>query len=233
MILSKLLASNFAPNPLFGGMTNIRIPASQRTYHQNQPIYTIGDRAEEIYVIISGRVEVSLLSERGRKKILYLLSEGEAFGELAFVCAERTEMAMAWEPTVVKVVSIDQIRRLIERDGQFALWFSHLLGQRLAFIQQEVGSQTFDPTKWRLMKTLLRLAEKFGVREGNVVRIVGFTHETLAQLLGVYRETVSQWMRSLAAEHLISCQRKGISIQKDVIEGFSSTWAGKMEVDEL
>jgi len=125
-------------------------------------------------------------------------------------------MATACEPTTLKVIRADQIRALIEHNGQFALRFLQLLCRRLALLQEEVGSQVFYPTKHRLRRTLLRLAEKFGVTNNGDVQIVGVTHETLAQLLGVYRETVSHWMPSLRAEHLIPYRHGCISIREDL-----------------
>jgi len=72
-------------NPLLGEATIIGFPAIERTYEKNQLIYTMGAPAKGLYVIVSGRVKVSVLSEQGREKILYLLSKGEVFGELFLI----------------------------------------------------------------------------------------------------------------------------------------------------
>jgi CRP/FNR family transcriptional regulator len=218
MQTSKLLSNQSSLTPFLDGATMVGGSPIERTYAKNQPIYMMGDPAESLYVIVSGRVKVSLLSNEGREKILHLLGEGEVFGELSLIRHERSEMAIACEPTTVKVISAAQIRARIERDGQFALRCLQFLCQRLARLQEEVESQAFDLVKHRLTKTLLGLAEKFGIRNNGNVQIVGVTHETLAQLLGVYRETVSHWMPSLRAEHLISYRHGRISVRAELLQ---------------
>ncbi|RMG55289.1 MAG: Crp/Fnr family transcriptional regulator [Acidobacteria bacterium] len=201
----------------------------QRTYGKNQPIYTMGTPATELYVITSGRVKVSLLSPQGREKILYLLGEGDVFGELSLINEERVEMAVACEPTTVRVATIDRIRTLISRDGQWALRFLQLLCQRIGLLQEEIESQAFHSVKQRLKAAIVRLAVKFGIRRNGHIHLTGVTHEMLAQLLGVHRETVSHWMPSLAHEHWISYRRSHIFISENVLRNEGRSEQDRME----
>ncbi|GEM_PF-7027408 len=189
----------------------------QRHYGKNQPIYTIGARAAELYMIISGRVKISLLSRQGREKILYLLGEGDVFGELSLIGEERAEMAITCEPTTVGVIAIDRVRTLIWRDGQWAHSFLQLLCHRIRLLEEEIESQAFHSVEQRLRVVILKLAEKFGIRRNGRIYIARVTHETLAQLLGVYRETVSHWMPSLARERWVAYRRGQISIREDLL----------------
>jgi len=218
MRTSKLLSSSPTVNSFLSEATSVGFPVIERTYDKDQLIYSRGDKTAGLYFIVSGKVKVSLLSKQGQEKILYLLSAGEVFGELSLISRQRTERATACEPTRVNVMATDQIRARIERDGQFALRWLQLLCQKIAILQEEVASEAFYPVKHRLPKTLLRLAETFGIRDNGDVHIVGVTHETLAQLLGVGRETVSKLMLSLRAEQLISYRRGCISIREDLLQ---------------
>lgn len=205
----------------------------QRTYDKNRPIYTMGTPATELYVIMNGRVKVSLLSPQGREKILYLLGEGDVFGELSLINEERVEMAVACEPTTVEIMAIDRVRTLISRDGQWALRFLQLLCQRIGLLQEEIESQAFHSVKRRLKAAIVRLAVKFGIRRNGHIHLTGVTHEMLAQLLGVHRETVSHWMPSLANEHWISYRRGHISITESVLRDGSRSGRSRAEWSDV
>jgi len=72
----------------------------------------------------------------------------------------------------------------------------------------------FKEVPARLSRTLLRLAEQYGEREGESVRI-GFkiTHEELAQLIGSTRETTSLALGELERAGVLSKQRGAILLE--------------------
>ena len=48
-----------------------------------RPIYQFGDLADRVYVLKTGRIKVTRTSSDGMEFILYFISPGEVFGELA------------------------------------------------------------------------------------------------------------------------------------------------------
>jgi hypothetical protein len=61
-------------------------------------IYTPGDRADFVYILRSGRVKLSVLSESGKEIAIDIIQPGEIFGEFALVDeALRSNMTQAPE----------------------------------------------------------------------------------------------------------------------------------------
>lgn len=56
-----------------------------REVDANQPVFWIGDRGEELYIIAEGRVQVSYPDESGKEVVLAVLDGGAFFGDLSLL----------------------------------------------------------------------------------------------------------------------------------------------------
>ena len=55
----------------------------EKTYPKKSIIFHEGDRGDTLYILKSGRVKISKITEDGREKTLALMQPGEFFGEMA------------------------------------------------------------------------------------------------------------------------------------------------------
>jgi len=58
----------------------------------------------------------------------------------------------------------------------------------------------------RLASLLLRIAEE----QGTESRVSGYTHQDLGEMLGTYRETITQTLNDFKAEGLVEISRKQV-----------------------
>jgi CRP-like cAMP-binding protein len=74
----------------------------------------------------------------------------------------------------------------------------------------------------RLVRTLGRLADDFGVPEGEWIRLSHyFRQDDLAQMIGARREVVSTLLNQLRDEGLITYARKdGLLLRRAGLEGY-------------
>jgi CRP-like cAMP-binding protein len=78
--------------------------ASKEVYEDSQIILKEGSTGNWMYVVISGKVEISRIIE-GKKIVLQMLEKDEVFGELVFLGdTSRTATAQAVGETTVGVV---------------------------------------------------------------------------------------------------------------------------------
>ena len=94
-------------------------------------IFSEGSCGDKMYVIHSGRVEISRMSECG-KQILAIIGAGSFFGEMALLNKTlRTATATALEPTTLHLLSKESMIARIENDPTFALNLITVLSERL------------------------------------------------------------------------------------------------------
>ncbi len=79
---------------------------SIRKASAQERIFDQGEKGEEMFLILSGRVKVLLTTEQGREKILNTLEQGDLFGEMALL-GEGTRSASVIAETDTELLRID------------------------------------------------------------------------------------------------------------------------------
>lgn len=171
-------------------------------------LYMPDDTGEVLFLLKKGRVELYRISPEGKKLVLAVLGPGAIFGEMSLVGQGMQDtFAQAVEDSVLCVMSRADVERLILAKPQVALRFVEAMGRRLAQVERQLEEVAFKSIPARLAALLLRLAHE----SGNMT-IVGYTHQSLGEMLGTYRETTTQALNEFKAAGLIDIGRKRIEI---------------------
>jgi CRP/FNR family transcriptional regulator len=104
-----------------------------KAYGQNEVIFSEGSRGREMYVVYSGKVQISKKDPAGHDAQLSILESGEIFGEMALIDASpRSATATAIEGDV-ELINLDRTRfmYLLRYEPEFALIVMRTLCQRI------------------------------------------------------------------------------------------------------
>ncbi len=177
------------------------------TVHKGKLIYTPGETGEVLFLLKKGSVHLYRLSSKGRKLIIQTIGPMTFFGEMASVGQNMYDLfAEAAEDCLVCVMGRADVEQLILTKPQVALRMLEEIGQRMHEIQEQFGDCVFKGVPARVATLLLRLS-----RDGKQP-ITGMRHQDLADMIGIYRETVTTALDHLRDAGLISISRKGIAI---------------------
>ena len=100
-------------------------------YEDGEIIFAQGSYGDELYVIYSGRVELSLMTNN-EKKVLTILGKDAFFGEIALLSdTTRTATATAIERTALLPFDKVAMIKRIETNPKFALHLITALSERL------------------------------------------------------------------------------------------------------
>ena len=163
-------------------------------------VFAEGEPADRLYIINSGKVKISHRSSEGREHLLAVMGPPDMFGELSmFDDGPRT--AGATTLTDVRAVSLDRdtLRGWVADRPEVAEQLLRLLARRLRRTNVKLTDQVFADVPGRVAKQLLLLAQQFGTREGDAVRVAhDLTQEEIAQLVGASREATNQALGTFA-----------------------------------
>ncbi|MGB8388546.1 Crp/Fnr family transcriptional regulator [Mycobacterium sp.] len=163
-------------------------------------VFTEGEPADRLYIIISGKVKIGHRSPDGREHLLAIMGPPEMFGELSvFDPGPRT--ASATTLTEVRAVSLDRdtLHGWMADRPEVAEQLLRVLARRLRRTNSKLTDQICNDVPGRVAKQLLLLAQQFGTREGDALRVVhGLTQEEIAQLVGASREATNQALCTFA-----------------------------------
>ena len=201
--------------PLFSGLGDTELHtlfdhSSMRSFPKNSVIINDGDESDSLYVIVSGRVKVFLMNDKGKEIILNYQSAGEYFGELSLldqVC--RSASVLTLEPCKFIVITKVDFMRCISMHPEIALRVIRDLTGRLRELTDEVKGFALLDVYGRLTRTLLKLAE---MKEGELVINRLPSRKDLASMIGSSREMTTRIIKSLEEGKYISIQGKTMII---------------------
>src|SRR3954464_14186773 len=191
--------------PLFAALDDDATAAltaamTTRDVDRSHVVFSEGDAGDRLFVVLDGKVKISRTANDGRENLLTVLGPGEMFGELSlFDPGPRTATATAVTQSRLASLDHDDLRPLLlERPG-VSVHLLRALAQRLRRTNEAMADLVFSDVPGRVANALLGLAEKFGVDDGEGVRVQhDLTQEELAQLVGASRETVNKALSEFA-----------------------------------
>lgn len=97
----------------------------------NEPIFWIGDAGDELYLIQSGRVQVSYPDENGKEVVLAVLEAGAFFGDISLLDGgPRTATARTIDPCELLTLSRADFLGFLRRDPDASIDVLTVLGNR-------------------------------------------------------------------------------------------------------
>lgn len=164
-----------------------------------------------IYFIKQGHVRLYKLGLDGRPFVVAILGPGNLFGETeAFSTRTADLYAQAADDALLCAMTRAQMEELIRHKPELAIKLVETLAARLREAEARLRELAYERVEGRLLYLLLRLAEQFGRRRGELVCLgVRLTHEELAAMIGSTRETVTATLSGLARRGVLRSGGRG------------------------
>lgn len=178
-----------------------------RKIKKGQLLYYDGDASQGIYLVLSGKIKVSKITEDGRELVTAINSTDEYFGIYdALVNKMHTETAEAIEDSSVCLLYKEQLDDILEKNAALAMQFIHLLSENLHQKEEQLVQMAYHSVRKRLAETLLRISE---INNNDTFKI---SRTDLAAMAGMATETVSRTLSDFKYENLLDKKGGEISI---------------------
>ena len=159
----------------------------RRALERADTLFTMGDRPDAMYIVLSGRIAIVTTAPDGRDSVISLMEEGDLFGEMGlFDGRGRSAGARALEGSEVLAVPYGPVRRLYEENPDHLWRVVSMLVRRLRAAGTALTDAVFLDVVGRTAKRLLTFA---GDDESFVLPV---TQEELAAMVGASRERVNK-----------------------------------------
>ena len=107
--------------------------ATEHAYEDGDTIAVQGEPGEEMHIIVSGEVAVSMRDAAGDERVVAVRSEGEAVGEMAVITHEpRVATLLARGSVRVLTIAKPQFEAILRERPDTAIGVIHVLSRRLA-----------------------------------------------------------------------------------------------------
>jgi CRP/FNR family transcriptional regulator, cyclic AMP receptor protein len=191
-------------------------------FDPDQLIFSRGDPGREIYLVIEGRIRLSVLSSDGRELSFDHAGPGHVFGEIATLDGgERTAGATAISRVQAMALPQRALMDLIEANPKVALAAIRFLCLRLRETDQRleaIALHRIEVRLARLMLSALKLQAP-AAKDGKVKLDLGMSQGELALLVGASRPKVNLALTMLEDMGAITRAGSGFTCDIEVLEG--------------
>ncbi len=189
----------------------------KETFKKREGIFSEGDPSDWLYIVSSGKVKITKLSQEGKEIILEVISPMDIFGGIAVLRGfPYPANAVAMEPSEVYKISRNSLLKIMDRYPNLMYCVAMNIGDRIKGSHEMLKSIALEKVESRIATLLLKLSEKAGVNVSEGVIIdMKLTKQDIAEMVGTTVETAIRTMSKFTKEGLIAVQSGKIVI-KDI-----------------
>ena len=183
----------------------VALEMRKQTYAAGQEIFERGDPGDRVFLMLRGRVRLSIVSGDGQPLSYRHAQTGEIFGEIAALDGGvRTTDAVALTSTHVAVLPSAALLLLIGAHPKLALAAIEFLCQRLRSTSEQIEDVVLTRVEIRVARLLLHAHKlnKVGKAEPAVINL-GMSQSEMADLIGASRQSVNTALATLEKNGLI------------------------------
>ncbi|HEX8376078.1 MAG TPA: Crp/Fnr family transcriptional regulator, partial [Geminicoccaceae bacterium] len=157
------------------------------------------DESRDVYIVLDGKVRVTLFSERGKEVSFRDLEAGSSFGELSAIDGQprSADVVATKEATLVGSVAAGEFLELMRRHPAIASATTKKLAMLVRALSQRIY-ESAERAAVRIVNELIRLAE-VATTDGKSARIRPRPKDAeVASRVNSHREAVSRVISQLA-----------------------------------
>ena len=165
--------------------------SSVQSLQRGDMLFSEGDEANDLYIVLEGRVAIANRSFDGRESVVALMESGDLFGEMPLFRPDgRSADARVLENSSVVVIPYVPVKSLYQEHPEMLWKIVDMLAERLKVMDVALADSMFLDVTGRTAKRLLELA---GADEEFELPV---TQEELAGMIGASRERVNKSLAS-------------------------------------
>jgi CRP-like cAMP-binding protein len=198
-----------------------------REYPDGQILLYQGEEARDVYYIQSGYVKVYDISVKGEEKVLLLLGPGDIF-PLIWTFGESSSLHFFYETlndVEITVIGRDLFMKEIEKDHAFTRELLQYFVNRTKDLMQRVESIEGTSALHKVGQVLNYLSTAHGekARNNNIKVSPDVTHQLIAHMSGLTRETVSVQLKELVDGGAVKNSNQQLLVNTSKLEDLLSS----------
>jgi CRP/FNR family transcriptional regulator, cyclic AMP receptor protein len=184
-----------------------------RSYPKNTVLVQEGDKSDQLYVLLAGKLKVFLADDDGNEIVVDVLSPKQYFGEMALDGEPRSASVMTVEASKLAVIQREDFKRFLAEDAQAALALIVTLIRRARNLTRTIGNLALLDVYGRVARLLIDNATE---ELGQLVVTQKMSQQEIAQRIGSSREMVSRILSDLKEGGYVSIDSGRIVIKHNL-----------------
>ncbi len=213
--------------PIFSELSEVDIQAlarltTRRRYPKDTVVFFENEQGDTLFMILEGRVRVTILGDDGREVILSVLGPGDFFGEIALLDNEpRSATAIAAEDSELLLLQRNEFQGAMSENASISGALIRVLTARLRRANHQISTLALLDVYGRVARVILDIAREEGrrLKDGRIA-FRRATHQELANRIGTTRETVTRMLKDLERQGLITVDGREVVLEANFEKAF-------------
>ena len=184
-----------------------------RSYPKNTVLVQEGDKSDQFYVLLAGKLKVFLADDDGKEIVVDMLSPRQYFGEMALDGESRSASVMTVEASKLAVIPREYFKLFLAENPGAAFALIVTLIRRARNLTRTIGNLALLDVYGRVARLLIDHASD---ESGNLVVTDKMSQQEIAQRIGASREMVSRILSDLKEGGYISIEGGRIVIKQNL-----------------
>jgi CRP-like cAMP-binding protein len=193
----------------------LRIKERMINAEKGDYLFQEGEDADELYLVLSGKVQISKISSDGRELTLRIVGENDICGELTLFTSSPKYLlsALVIEDGEIAVIRKDAIEKQIFQNSALAYEFMKWMSDHFRKTQTKFRDLMLNGKKGALYSTLIRMTNSYGVKKDDGILIdLPLTNQELGNFCGTSRESTNRLLNELKRKNIISIKKGKITV---------------------
>jgi CRP-like cAMP-binding protein len=200
-------------------------------YKKNQLVYHAGDKLTHIYYLKKGYIRQYAVSEKGEEFIINIFKPGTYF-PIIFLNSRKTENPCYFEGITnleIQKIPAENMLKFIQDNPKLSYDLFLRLSSGIEGMTMRIKSLVFGNSHSKVSAAIYLSALRFGQKNGKSIEIkFPLTHQRIANLIGITRESVSLEMIKLKKTGIIFYKGKTVIVKSIIKLKNSSRFSGNL-----
>ena len=195
---------------------------TRRRHPKDTVVFFENEQGDTFFMIVQGRVKVTILGDDGREVILSVLGPGDFFGEMSLLDNEpRSATAIAVEDTELLSLQRNDFQSVLHDNQSITAALIRVLTARLRRANHQISTLALLDVYGRVARVIMDMAKEEGrrLKDGRIA-FRRATHQEIANRIGTTRETVTRMLKDLERQGLILVEGREFIVGPDFERSF-------------
>jgi len=183
---------------------------------KSQMLFAERETTKKIYIVLEGKVTMYRLSERGQKRVIYILNKGEIINEVVFDDFTTSINCEGFEDSQIISISKIDLLNILKQDFKLTEVILYSMSKKIRRLYRQLKNTVPTKMEKRVAAKLWKLSKDYGTEteEGVLIDIkISITY--LADMLGSSRETISRAVKELEKMDMVKVKKRKFIVNRE------------------
>ena len=184
-------------------------------------LFSERQKVDNIYIVLEGKVTMYRLSEKGQKRVVYILNKGEIINEVIFDNTTASINCEGFEESSIISISKIDLLNIMQQDFKFTEVVLYSMSKKIRRLYRQIKNTVPIKMDKRVAAKLWKLSKDYGVEtEEGVLIDVKINITYLADMLGSSRETISRAVKELEKMDMVKIKHRKFIVNREKLSQY-------------